>query len=359
MKAVILAGGEGTRLRPLTLSLPKPAAPILDRPLLEYQLALLRDAGVTDVVFCLGYRPEKICETFGDGRDFGVTLRYNVEETPLGTGGAVRNAETLLDDTTVVLNGDVLADIDLTRVIADHRQRGAQATIVLTPVPDPSSFGLVETDDRGRVCRFIEKPDASQITVNTINAGLYVLQSSTLGLIPPCCNHSIERGFFPNLLARGDLVMAHVHDGYWIDIGTPAKYLQAHRDILHGRLPVDIRAEPSRGGWIASSADVASEAVLDGPFYIGPGCVVPAGARVGPDTSLVADVLLAAGAVVEGSVVWPRAHLGEHTSVQGALVGPGVVIAPHARVASGTLLGEGSCLSPYSSTSIPHAGSNR
>ena len=247
MKAVILAGGEGTRLRPLTLSLPKPVVPVVDRPFLRHQLDLLARVGISEIVFSVAYQPERIQAVFGDGTSLGRRIHYAIEETPLGTGGAVKNAESHLDDTTVVFNGDVLTDVDLPAVVRAHRESGAKATLVLTPVPNPAAYGLVETDASGRVKSFIEKPsDPSQITTDTINAGIYVLDTSTLALMPRGENHSIERAFFPALLRRGDLVRAWVHRGYWIDIGTPEKYLQVHRDILGARFPVEIEGTPAR-----------------------------------------------------------------------------------------------------------------
>jgi NDP-sugar pyrophosphorylase family protein len=197
MKAVILAGGEGTRLRPLTLTTPKPVVPVVDRPFLRHQLDLLASAGVNEIVFSVAYRPERVQAVFGDGRALGKRIHYAIEAMPLGTGGAVKNAESHLDDVTIVFNGDVLTDVDLPAVVRGHRESGAAATLVLTPVPNPAAYGLVETDAAGRVLRFIEKPDPSQITTDTINAGIYVLQTSTLELMPKAVNHSIERAFFP------------------------------------------------------------------------------------------------------------------------------------------------------------------
>jgi NDP-sugar pyrophosphorylase family protein len=348
MKAVILAGGEGTRLRPLTLSLPKPVVPVVDRPLLRHQLDLLATAGVHEIIFCVAYRPERVRAVFGEGEDLGLRIRYAVEETPLGTGGAVKNAEALLDDTTIVFNGDVLTDVDLPRVVADHRASGARATLVLAPVPNPAAYGLVETAADGRVRHFIEKPDVAQITTDTINAGIYVLDSRTLGLMPAGQSHSIERAFFPELLARGELVRAHVHRGYWIDIGTPDTYLQVHRDVLRRRFPVPVEGEARDGGWVHATACLAPGSRLVGPFYLGPGCRVAAGATVGPDATLVADVEVGAAAVVRDSVVWPGASIGAEAVVEGALLSLRVRVAPRSRVAPGALLGEGSCLSEYS-----------
>lgn len=352
MKAVILAGGEGTRLRPLTLSIPKPVAPVVDRPFLRHQIDLLAGAGVSEVIFSVAYHPERVEAVFGDGRALGVRIRYAVEETPLGTGGAVKNAEPLLDERSIVLNGDILADIDLAAVVARHEAQGAAATIVLTPVSNPEAYGLVETDLEGRVLRFVEKPRPDQIRSNTINAGIYIIEKRVLELMPPGEKHSIERQFFPALLARGDRVLGPVHDGYWIDIGTPQKYLEVHRDILAGRFPVALDGTARAGGWIHPQARVAGDAVLEAPFYIGPGCAVEGGAHVGPDAVLVADVQAAAGARIRDSVLWRGVVVAPEAEVVASLLGPGVRVGRRARI-EGALLGEGTVLSDFSRSSLP------
>jgi NDP-sugar pyrophosphorylase family protein len=347
MRAVILAGGEGTRLRPLTLTTPKPIVPVVDRPFLRHQLDLLARAGVREVVFSVAYRPERIEAVFGDGSALGLHIRYAVETTPLGTGGAVRNAWPLLDERTIVLNGDVLTDVDLADVVARHDAEGASATILLTPVSNPAAYGLVETDAGGRVLRFLEKPRPEQITTDTINAGIYVLETRILDLMPEGVNYSIERGFFPALLARGDRVLGPVHRGYWIDIGTPEKYLQVHRDILSRRFPVPLDGEPRAGGFVHPAARVSPEALLEGPFYVGPGCEVEAGARLGPDAVLVADVGVRTGASLRDSVLWRGVEAGPDCEVQGSLIGPGIRLGRNS-VVHDAMLGEGSVVSDYS-----------
>ena len=350
MKAVILVGGEGTRLRPLTLTLPKPVVPVVDRPFLRHQLDLLDRIGVSDVVFSVAYRPEKVEAVFGDGSAVGKRIHYAVENTPLGTGGAVKNAEARLDGTTVVFNGDVLTDVDLPAVVERHRSSGAAATIVLYPVANPSAYGLVETDATSRVRRFVEKPQPSQITTDTINAGIYVLEKATLALMPAGVPHSIERAFFPALLERGDHVQAFVHRGYWIDIGTPAKYLEVHRDILHGRFPVALMAEPTSGGWIHSDAHVHPEAELRPPFFVGPGCRVEAASVLGPDAVLTESVTVREKAEIGDSVLWQGVTIGRGARVQGALLSTGVRVGDNAVVGPGSVLGEGTQVTDYSRT---------
>ncbi len=346
MKAVILVGGEGTRLRPLTLGTPKPVVPVVDRPFLRHQLDLLLRVGVRDVVFSVAYRPDRIQAIFGDGASLGMTIRYAFEETPLGTGGAVKNAESHLDQRTIVFNGDVLTDVDLPTILAAHQSAGAAATIVLTPVPNPAAYGLVETES-GRVLRFLEKPDPAQITTDTINAGIYILETRILELMPPRVNHSIERAFFPALLARGDLVLGPVHRGYWIDIGTHEKYRQVHRDILSGRFPVRLDGAPREGGVVHPGARLDTAARLVAPFYVGPGCDVSAGAEIGAGSVLVGGVRLESGARVADSVLWPGTSIGAEARVEGALLGGNVHVGRNAQVV-GAVLGEGSVISDYS-----------
>jgi NDP-sugar pyrophosphorylase family protein len=222
----------------------------------------------------------------------------------------------------------------------------------LAPVPNPAAYGLVETDADGRVRRFVEKPDPSQITTDTINAGIYVLETSTLSLMPPAVNHSIERAFFPALLARGDRVTAHVHRGYWIDIGTPEKYLQVHRDVLAGRFKVALDGRARAGGWVHDEASVDAGAALEAPFYVGPRSRVAAGARLGPGAVLTAGVSVAAGARVADSVLWEGTNVGRDARVEGALIGRDVHIGERASVEPGTVLGERSVISDFSRTAL-------
>src|SRR5262245_17856715 len=232
MKGLILAGGKGTRLRPLTINTPKPIVPVANSPFLLYQVDLMRSGGIEDIILSLSYQPRKIEDLLKDGGEYGVRIRYAVEANPLGTGGAFKNAEDQIDSTTVVSDGDILTAVDLNAVIARQRERGAVATLVLTPVDNPSAYGLVETDAEGWVQRFIEKPGPDEITCNSINAGIYVLEPSVLRYMPKGEPYSFERGLFPTLLANKEPVLSYVFDKYWIDIGTPKKYLEVHQDIL-------------------------------------------------------------------------------------------------------------------------------
>ena len=350
MKAILLAGGQGTRLRPLTLHTPKPIVPIFDRPFLHYQLDLLRSVPeIDEVILSLNYRPERIEAVFGDGRDLGLKIRYAVEPMPLGTGGAIKYSEPHLDGSVVVFNGDVLTGIDLPAVIRLHRERNAVATIVLTAVENPAAYGLVESDAEGNVTRFLEKPGAEEITTNRINAGIYVLEPGTFDRIPRDTPFSIERGYFPTLVERRERFVAYHYDGYWIDIGTPAKYLQVHRDIMSGHFQAAPFAAHASGHIVRDGAHIEDGAILEGPCFIGEGAVVKAGATVGPGAVIGRQSQLETGAVVEGAVVWPDTWVGENAVVRGAIVGRNCHIGPHGTVDAGSVLGDESVVTDFSS----------
>lgn len=350
MKAVLLAGGFGTRLRPLTLHTPKPVVPIFDRPFLRQQIDLLqRVPEIDEVILSLNYHPERIEAVMGQGDDAGLPIRYVVEPQPLGTGGAVKYAEPYLDGTTIVFNGDVLTEIDLPAVVERHRTREARATIVLAPVADPTRYGLVETDDAGDVTRFLEKPDPADVTCNTINAGIYVLEPDTFERIPANTKYSIERRYFPSLIEQGDRFTAYIERGYWLDIGTPAAYRQAHRDILDGRCRAGCAALAGSGKpTVAGDASIAPTARLRAPCFVGPGATVDAGAEIGPHAVVGRGGVVEAGATVRDTILWPESVVGAGATVDGAIVGHRSRIGAHARIAPGLVLGDDSMLTPYS-----------
>ncbi|HEX8709536.1 MAG TPA: NDP-sugar synthase [Pyrinomonadaceae bacterium] len=344
MQALILAGGKGTRLRPLTVYTPKPIVPICNRPFLLYQLDTLRRAGITDITLSLSYQPQKIEQQLGDGSDYGVKLKYTVEPQPMGTAGAYKYAEDLIREPTVVFNGDILTDLDLKAVIREHTARQATATIVLTPVENPSSYGLVETEADGRVARFLEKPKADQITVNTINAGTYILEPHVLDLIPAGENHSFEYGLFPRLLEQREQFFAHIPQRtYWMDLGTPQRYLQAHHDLLAGRVG-RIHIKDRRGDF-----DAATVAEIDELSIIGDGCTIKPGAQV-INSVLGQGCYIEEKARVENSVVWPHTRIGASAQVLGAIIGRGCHVGRSASVGPGTVLGDKASLTDYTQT---------
>ena len=345
MQALILAGGKGTRLRPLTVYTPKPIVPICNRPFLLYQVDTLRRAGVTDITLSLSYQPEKIEQQLGDGSNFGVKLKYMVEPQPMGTAGAYKFAEDLIREPTVVFNGDILTDLDLKTVIRQHKERNAMATIVLTPVEDASTYGVVETEKDGRVCRFLEKPKPEQTTCKNINAGTYILEPPVLDLIPRGENHSFEYGLFPKLLEEGEAFFAHVPPRtYWIDIGTPALYLQAHQDLLANRVS-RIHIKERRGKF-----DSATHAEIDELSLIADECTIKPGAQI-VNSVLGRGCYVEERARIENSVIWSHTRVGTVASVNGSIVGRGCHIGRSAIVGPGTVLGDKTSLTDYTKTS--------
>jgi NDP-sugar pyrophosphorylase family protein len=348
MKAILLAGGKGTRLRPLTLHTPKPIVPIFDRPFLHYQIDLLRRIPeIDEVILSLNYQPRRIEEIFGDGSELGIRIRYLVEPSPLGTAGAVKFAEEYLNDSVVVFNGDVLTQVNLAEVIALHRARKARATIVLTPVENPRAYGLVETDRDGNVLRFLEKPDPAQITCDTINAGIYVLEPETFDRIPRGTAWSIERSYFPSLVERRETFVAYIHRGYWIDIGTPAKYLQVHLDIMDGRFVAPPFDAASGRAWVSPDARVEKGATLEGPCYVADGAVVKPGAKIRPYSVLGRQCHIEEDATVERSIIWANGWVGREATVTSAILGRHCHVGRNAAVTPGMVLGDKSVLTDF------------
>ncbi|PYR13949.1 MAG: nucleotidyl transferase [Acidobacteria bacterium] len=352
MKAILLAGGKGTRLRPLTIHTPKPIVPIFNRPFLHYQLDLLKQVSeIDEVILSLNYQPRRIEEIFGDGGDSGLGIKYVVEPAPLGTAGAVRYAGDQLRESVVVFNGDVLTEVDLAAVIALHRDRRAKATIVLTPVDNPTAYGLVETDADSNIRRFLEKPKPDEITCDTINAGIYVLEPETFERIPKDTPWSIERSFFPSLIEQGESFVAYVYRGYWIDIGTPEKYMQVHRDMMDGRFTAyraaPFAARPS-AAWISPEARIEDGAIVEGPCFIDEATIVRPGARIGPYSVVGRHCHIEEHAAIERAIVWANSRVSQEATVRNSILGRHCHIGRNAAVDNGTVLGDKSVLTDYS-----------
>jgi len=346
MQALILAGGKGTRLRPLTVYTPKPIVPICNRPFLLYQIDTLRRAGVTDITLSLSYQPEKIEQQLGDGSNFGVKLKYTVEPQPMGTAGAYKFAEDVIREPTVVFNGDILTDLDLKTVIRQHKDRKAVATIVLTPVEDASAYGVVETEDDGRVRRFLEKPKPEETACKNINAGTYILEPQVLDVIPKGENYSFEYGLFPKLLEQGEAFYAHVPARtYWMDIGTPARYLQAHADLLANRV-TRIHVKERHGNF-----DSATHAEIDELSMIADDCTIKPGAQI-INSVLGRGCYVEERARIENSVIWSHTRVGTVAEVVGAIAGRGCHIGRSTFVGPGTVLGDKTSLTDYTKMGI-------
>jgi mannose-1-phosphate guanylyltransferase len=338
VQAVILVGGQGTRLRPLTSTLPKPVVPLVDRPFIAFMLEWLRDHGVDDVIMSCGFLATRLREVLGDGSDLGLRLRFVEEPDPRGTAGALKLAEPMLDERFLMLNGDVLTDIDLTAQIAQHEATGATATLALVPVADPTAYGVVILEEDRSVREFIEKPSSDRVKSNLISAGAYVLERSILDLVPAERNVSIEREVWPLLVGAG--LYGFPSESYWLDIGTPARYLQGTFDIIEGNVATAVR-ERLGSDWLAIDETVQLGGRVIPPAVLERGVQVAAGAHVGSLVVLGADVRIGAGTVVERAVVLNGTQIGESCELRDCIVAAGCRIGPRTRITGGAVLGEG------------------
>jgi mannose-1-phosphate guanylyltransferase len=338
VQAVILVGGEGTRLRPLTSTVPKPVVPLVDRPFISFMLEWLRGHGVDDVVLSCGFLATSVRNVLGDGSGLGIRLRFIEEPEPRGTAGALKFAAPMLEERFVMLNGDVLTDIDLTGQLAQHERTGARGTLALVGVADPTAYGLVRLNEDSSVKEFVEKPSSDQIDTNLISAGAYILEHSVLDLIPPDKNVSIEREVWPALVGNG--LYGFASQSYWLDIGTPERYLQGTFDILEGNVKTALRERMADGFLaVASGAEVIGRVVP--PAVVERGCRIAAGAHVGSLVVLGQGVSVGEGSSVERSVVLNGAEIGQGCVLRDCIVAAGCRIGDRAQITGGAVLGEG------------------
>ncbi len=356
MQALILVGGEATRLRPLTCNMPKAMVPVLNTPFLEHVIRYLGRHDIHDIVLAQGHLPKSMDDYFQDGSRFHTKLTYSLETKPMNTAGAVKNGEQHLKDFFFVLNGDIFTDLDLTAMLKFHRERKAKVTIALTPVEDPTAYGLVETTPEGRITRFLEKPKKEEITTNLINAGIYILEHEVLNSIPANTNYSFERQLFPDLLKRDEPVYAFSSTAYWIDIGTPDTYLKLHSDLLGGK---SRGYELTEGQEIRIGKDcrIDPAARIQGHVLIGDNCTLGPNAKVFGPAVLGANNILQDEAVVQESVVWPNVTFGPKSTIKGSLIANDcylnaetslekTVIGDHITITAKTKLGPGSRIWP-------------
>jgi mannose-1-phosphate guanylyltransferase/phosphomannomutase len=361
MKAVIMAGGEGTRLRPLTSLRPKPMVPVVNRPVMEHIVGLCHWHHINDVIATLQFMPQVIRDYFGDGEEWGVSLDYAVEDTPMGTAGSVKNAQALIgDEPFLVISGDALTDVDLTDVIAFHKAKGGAVTIVLKHVPDPLEFGVVITDEDGRIERFLEKPTWGQVFSDTINTGIYVMDPLVFDLIPPEGQFDFSADLFPLLMEKGHALYGYITDAYWTDIGSLASYTQAHMDILDGKVGVYVPGvKAAKAVWVGEGADIHPEARIGDHVVIGANVKIRAGAEIGDYAVLGDSCLVGVDAKVDHSVVWSDSFLGGGSVVRGSvicrradirarsIVEPGSVIGDESMVGQGAVVGADVAIFPY------------
>lgn len=336
-----MAGGEGTRLRPLTSNQPKPLMPLVNRPMMEHIVRLLKEHGFDDIVVTLAFLPQTIRTYFGDGSEFGVRMAYATEETPLGTAGSVRNARAELDEPFLVISGDVLTDIDLTELVAVHREKQSTATLALKAMDNPLEFGIVIVRDDGSIERFLEKPTWGEVFSDTVNTGIYVCDPAVFDYIPEGEQVDFSGDVFPRLLADGKPIFGHVADGYWEDVGTLGAYLRAHRDVLDGKVALDLPGfRVAAGVWLGEGTEVDPGASVVGPAIIGDYCRVEAGAQIREYSVLGTNVMVRSDSFIERSVVHDNAHLSHGVRLRGSVVGRASDLRAFARSEEGVVLGD-------------------
>jgi mannose-1-phosphate guanylyltransferase/phosphomannomutase len=353
MKAVVMAGGEGTRLRPLTSNQPKPMVPIVGKPCMEHIVELLRQHGFEDIIVTLAFMPQAIRGYFGAGETHRVSIRYSVEETPAGTAGSVKLAEDALDEPFLVISGDALCDIDLGKLVQFHQEKEAMVTIGLKSVDNPLEFGIVVTDSDGRVERFLEKPSWGQVFTDTINTGIYVLDPEVLRHVPTDRPFDFSKELFPLLLEMGRPIYGYVADGYWQDIGNLDQYRQANFDALDERVRLNIQGIRLRGNiWVGEGVELADLESVEGPAFVGNYCRIGARASVGPYSVLSTSVTLRDHARTVRSVIDSSTYVGRSALIEGAIVGKSCDIRPHARLHEGVAVGD-SCTIGEQSVVMP------
>jgi mannose-1-phosphate guanylyltransferase/phosphomannomutase len=341
MKAVVMAGGEGTRLRPLTSNQPKPMVPVVGKPCMEHILELLRDHGMDDVIVTVAFLPQSIRSYFGQGETLGMQVGYSVEESPLGTAGSVRLAGRQLDETFLVISGDALCDVDLSALVAFHKKKGAAVTIGLKSVENPLEFGIVVTDDEGRIERFLEKPSWGQVFSDTINTGIYVMEPEVLKHVPDDRPYDFSKELFPYLLEMGRPLYGHVMDGYWQDIGNLDQFRQANFDALEEKVRLNIPGIRIRGNvWLGEGVEIGELEQIEGPAYVGNYCRIAPGATVGSHAVLSNSVTLRERTRVTRSVIDASTHIGRSALIEGAILGRSCDIRAHVRIHEGVAIGD-------------------
>jgi mannose-1-phosphate guanylyltransferase len=347
MKAVILVGGLGTRLRPLTCNTPKPMIPLVNQPFIEWMLLRLRDQGINEVVLAVQYLAERFRDALGDGSRLEMKLHIVEEPEPRGTAGAVKNVEHLLDGPTFVFNGDVMTDLDLQAMLAFHREKQSKVTISLTPVEDPTQFGLVEMDRDNHVQRFLEKPRPEDITTNLVNAGTYIIEPDVFRYVPPNQFYMFERGLFPVVLQTGDGMYGFPSRAYWTDIGKPQTYIDVHHDVLIGKVKYSFRGtQLADRVWLEGDADIHPGAQIVGPVVIGPGVTIERGARVIGPTVIGPGCHIGPECSIEGAVLWAGNTLEEGVVLRNSVLGRGNHIGAGTHITDGAIIGDGCRMGP-------------
>ncbi|MFH1584119.1 MAG: NDP-sugar synthase [Actinomycetota bacterium] len=341
MKAVILVGGEGTRLRPITYQIPKPMIPLVGMPLIEFVIRNLKKYEIEDIILSTFYMPSIFSSHFGNGEKLGVNITYVTEDVPLGTCGAVKNAEKYLrDEPFLVFNGDIITSLDFRELIKYHKQKEATVTITLTPVDDPTMYGLVPIDSNGRVLKFLEKPRWDEITTNLINAGTYVLEPEVLEFVPEGKNYSFERELFPLLLSKGENVFGFPSKSYWLDLGTSQKYLKAQGDILDRKIDFDFQFNQEKVGiWIGVNTEINKSSNMFPPLVIGENCKIKENVIVNNHSVILNNTEIGNGTKIKNSLIMDNCKIGSNCVINKSIICSGVIVGNNVHILNGTVIG--------------------
>lgn len=341
MKAVVMAGGEGSRLRPLTLGRPKPMVSVVDKPMIEHIIDLLKRYGINDMVITLQYMADSIQSYFGDGSAFGVNIQYSIEETPLGTAGSVKQAEALLDDTFIIISGDALTDFDLEAALDFHKARKSYATLILKRVPNPLEYGVIITDERGAIRQFLEKPSWSEVFSDTVNTGIYVIEPRILDYFETGKVFDFSKDLFPMMLEKGDPLYGYVAEGYWCDIGNLADYLRSCGDLLDGQVNLPLRGSELRPGlWVDEDVEISPSAHIEGPVYLGPGVRIHNGVTIIGPSAIRDNTIVDTRATIDHSIIWRNCYIGERAELRGAILSSQCGVKARAMLFEGTVIGD-------------------
>ncbi|MFH0947868.1 MAG: NDP-sugar synthase [Elusimicrobiota bacterium] len=338
MKAIILIGGFGTRLRPLTCNTPKPLLPVLNKPFSLYQIELLKKYGIKDIILCMAYLPSEFKKYFGDGKKFGVKISYAVEKTPLGTGGAIKNAEKFVDDSVIIFNGDVLTEINLAKLVQFHKKKKSKVTVSLIRVPDPTSFGLVETAKDGKILQFLEKPSISQITVDTVNAGTYIFEPEIFKEMPLDVIYSVERELFPTLLNKKIPFYGYIYSAYWIDIGTTEKYLQIHNDLMN----------QMKKNVIGKESKIAKSVRVFGHLVVGDNTQLSEKTTISGNVCLGNNVKIGENCFLSDCIVLDGTRIQKNSKIEKSVIGKNCTIEEHSYLTDGCTIADKTVIKSYS-----------
>jgi mannose-1-phosphate guanylyltransferase len=346
MKGVILAGGKGTRMRPLTYHTPKPMLPLVTRPFMEYFILRLKQYGINEIILSTGYLPDAFNKYFGNGKDFGVRLIYVTEEEPLGTCGAVKNVEKYLENETfLVFNGDILTSINLKSMISFHKSKKSDITISLAPVEDPTAYGLVPVDKNSRVKEFLEKPSMEEINTNLINAGTYIIEPHIMGHVPQGENYSFERELFPKVLKLGYNIYGFVYNGYWLDVGTPEKYMSAHYDILDKKIPFNFpNKKVYPNVYIGDGTKYSKENITIGPIVIGEKTILGDDVKIMPNTVVGSNCKIASGTSISASIIFDGCSIGKDCIIRNSIIAGNVKVGNNVKIEGNSIIGDNSAV---------------